>query len=83
MANTINDLYLKYVNKVGRSLENDRYFRYLFEMAQAGSTELQQRNQVLHKVVDERWLSPGGAGQKDHRRQCAPLEPEHPVHRAQ
>ena len=30
MANTINDLYLKYVNKVGRTLENDRYFQYLF-----------------------------------------------------
>jgi hypothetical protein len=57
MANTINDLYLKYVNKVGKTLENDRYFQYLFEMVQAGSNVLQQKNQVLHKVVDERWLS--------------------------
>ena len=57
MANTINDLYLKYVNKVGKTLENDRYFRYLFEMVQAGNTTLQQTHQVLHKVVDERWLS--------------------------
>ena len=40
MANTINDLYLKYVNKVGKTLENDRYFQYLFEMVQAGSTTL-------------------------------------------
>lgn len=57
MAGTINDLYLKYVNKVGKTLENDRYFQYLFEMVQAGSTTLKQTHQVLHKVVDERWLS--------------------------
>lgn len=57
MAGTITDLYLKYVNKVGKTLENDRYFRYLFEMVQAGSTTLKQTHQVLHKVVDERWLS--------------------------
>ncbi|MDD4849977.1 MAG: DUF2357 domain-containing protein [Gemmiger sp.] len=57
MANTINDLYLKYVNKVGKVLENDRYFQYLFEMAQNGTNVLQQTNHVLHKVVDERWLS--------------------------
>ena len=54
---TINDLYLKYVNKVGRTLESDRYFQYLYEMVQAGENVLQQNNQVLHKVVDERWLS--------------------------
>ena len=57
MANTINDLYLKYVNKVGKTLENDRYFQYLFEIVQAGDTKLQQTHQILHKVVDERWLS--------------------------
>ena len=57
MANTINDLYLKYVNKVGKTLENDRYFQYLFEMVQAGENVLHQRHQVLHKVVDERWLT--------------------------
>ena len=56
MANTINDLYLKYVNKVGRSLENDRYFQYLFEIVQAGSHTLLQKNQIMHKVVDERWI---------------------------
>jgi hypothetical protein len=57
METTINDLYLKYVNKVGKTLEKDRYFQYLFEMVQAGNHVLQQKNQVLHKVVDERWLS--------------------------
>lgn len=56
MAGTINDLYLKYVNKVGKTLENDRYFQYLFEMVQAGSTTLQQNHTILHKQVDERWL---------------------------
>ncbi|MBO4291039.1 MAG: DUF2357 domain-containing protein, partial [Lachnospiraceae bacterium] len=55
-TNTINDLYLKYVNKVGRTLESDRYFQYLFEMVQAGTNELEQNYQVMHKVVDERWL---------------------------
>ena len=53
---TINDLYLKYTNKVGRTLESDRYFQYLFEMIQAGDNELLQNYQVMHKVVDERWL---------------------------
>ena len=53
---TINDLYLKYTNKVGRTLESDRYFQYLFEMIQAGDNELIQNYQVMHKVVDERWL---------------------------
>ena len=57
MEYTINDLYLKYVNKVGETLEDDRYFQYLFEMVQAGSNTLHQTNQILHKVVDERWLN--------------------------
>ena len=57
MANSINDLYSKYVNRVGRTLESDRYFQYLYEMTQAGKTNLQQKNVVLHKVVDERWLT--------------------------
>lgn len=57
MANTLNDLYLKYVNKVGTAVEKDRYFQYLFAMTQAGNTVLQQNNKILHKVVDEEWLS--------------------------
>ena len=56
MAETINDLYLKYANKIGQTLERDRYFQYLFEMVKAGTNLLGQRKQVLHKVVDERWL---------------------------
>ena len=56
-SETINDLYLKYANKVGRSLESDRYFQYLFEMIQAGENVLEQKYQVMHKVVDEAWLS--------------------------
>lgn len=54
---TINDLYEKYTTQVGENLEDDRYFRYLFEMIQAGDNTLQQKNRVLHKVVDERWLT--------------------------
>ena len=57
MANTINDLYTKYTNKVEQTLENDRYFQYLFEIVQAGNNTIHQNNRVLHKVVDERWLT--------------------------
>ena len=57
MANTINDLYTKYTNKVERTLENDRYFQYLFEIVQAGNNTIRQNNRILHKVVDERWLT--------------------------
>ena len=54
---TINDLYMKYTNEVEGALEEDRYFQYLFEMIQAGDNTLEQKNRVLHQVVDERWLT--------------------------
>ena len=54
---TINDLYEKYTTQVEEKLEDDRYFQYLFEMIQAGDNTLQQKNRILHKVVDERWLT--------------------------
>ena len=54
---TINDLYEKYITQVEENLEDDRYFQYLFEMIQAGDNTLRQKNRVLHKVVDERWLT--------------------------
>ena len=54
---TINDLYEKYTTQVEENLEDDRYFQYLFEMIQAGDNTLQQKNRILHKVVDERWLT--------------------------
>ena len=54
---TINDLYMKYTNEVEGALEEDRYFQYLFEMVQAGNNTLQQKNRILHKVVDESWLT--------------------------
>ena len=54
---TINDLYEKYTTRVEENLEDDRYFQYLFEMIQAGDNTLRQKNRVLHKVVDERWLT--------------------------
>lgn len=53
---TISELYSKYTSGIEK-LENDRYFQYLFEMIQAGDNTLQQKNRVLHKVVDERWLT--------------------------
>ena len=54
---TISDLYEKYTNQVGEALEDDRYFQYLFEMIQAGDNTLAQKNRVLHKVIDEKWLT--------------------------
>ena len=53
---TINDLYLKYTDGISEALEDDRYFQYLFEMVQAGENTIDQKNRVLHKVVDETWL---------------------------
>ena len=55
MTDTISELYEKYADQIG-ALEDDRYFQYLFEMIQAGDNTLQQKNRILHKVVDERWL---------------------------
>ena len=57
MANTISELYEKYAEQVEGALEEDRYFQYLFEMIQAGDNTLEQKNRILHKVVDERWLT--------------------------
>ena len=57
MADTINELYSKYTEGIGYALEEDKYFQYLFEMIQAGDNTLEQKNRILHKVVDERWLT--------------------------
>ena len=57
MANTLNDLYLKYTNKVVSSLEKDRYFQYMFEMLAAGDNRFQHSSQVMHKQIDEKWLN--------------------------
>ena len=57
MANTLNDLYLKYTNKVVYSLEKDRYFQYMFEMLSAGDNRFQHSSQVMHKQIDEKWLN--------------------------
>ena len=43
MSETINDLYLKYAEGIGESLESDRYFQYLFEMVQAGENICSRR----------------------------------------
>ena len=56
MADTINELYAKYADGVEQSLEDSKYFQYLFEMVQAGDNTLHQTRRVLHKVVDEEWL---------------------------
>lgn len=54
---TISDLYSKYTSSVEEGIADDRYFQYLFEMVQAGDNTMEQTYRVLHKVVDEAWLS--------------------------
>ncbi len=54
----INELFLKYAESVGPALEEDRYFQYLYEsVAAADEKTIEQKSQVLHKVVDEEWLT--------------------------
>ncbi len=54
---TINDLFQKYAYSVGPVLEEDRYFQYLYESVSAADKTIEQKSQVLHKVVDEEWLT--------------------------
>ena len=54
---TITNLYEKYTGSVEEALGDDRYFQYMFEMIQAGDNKLHQVNRILHKVVDETWLT--------------------------
>ena len=54
---TISDLYSKYTSSVEEGIADDRYFQYLLEMVQAGDNTMEQTYRVLHKVVDEAWLS--------------------------
>ena len=56
MAESLNDLYLKIANEVEPALEEDRYFQYMFELIQSGETTIDQKHQIMHKVVDEEWL---------------------------
>lgn len=57
MADTINELYLKYANEISPVLEEDRYFQYLYEAIQSGKNILDQQSVIVHKTVDEEWLS--------------------------
>ncbi|MCQ2561198.1 MAG: DUF2357 domain-containing protein [Clostridia bacterium] len=57
MADTINELFQKYAESVGPALEEDRYFQYLYESLDASDKTITQKSQILHKVVDEAWLS--------------------------
>ena len=57
MSDTIQDLYGSFAEQMGPIQEDDRYFRYLFELAQASETTIDQRREELVKVVDEEWIS--------------------------
>ena len=57
MSDTIQDLYGSFAQQMEPIQEDDRYFRYLFEMAQASDTTIDQKREELVKVVDEEWIS--------------------------
>ena len=57
MSETIQDLYTSFSKQMEPIQEDSRYFRYLFEMAQASGTTIEQQREELVKVVDEEWIS--------------------------
>lgn len=57
MSGTIQDLYTSFSEQMEPIQEDSRYFRYLFEMAQASGTTIEQQREELVKVVDEEWIS--------------------------
>ena len=57
MSDAIQDLYGSFAEQMGPIQEDDRYFRYLFELAQASETTIDQQREELVKVVDEEWIS--------------------------
>lgn len=57
MSETIHDLYTSFSEQMEPIQEDSRYFRYLFEMAQASGTTIEQQREELVKVVDEEWIS--------------------------
>lgn len=57
MSDTIQDLYESFSTQMEPIQADDRYFRYLFEMAQASDTTLEQKREELVKVIDEEWIS--------------------------
>ena len=57
MSETIQDLYTGFSEQMEPIQEDSRYFRYLFEMAQASGTTIEQQREELVKVVDEEWIS--------------------------
>lgn len=57
MSDTIQDLYGSFAEQMEPIQEDDRYFRYLFELAQASETTIDQQREELVKVVDEEWIS--------------------------
>ena len=56
MSDTIQDLYNSFSEQMEPIQADDRYFRYLYEMARASDTELEQKREVLVKKVDEEWI---------------------------
>ena len=57
MSETIQDLYTSFSEQMEPIQEDSRYFRYLFEMAQASGTTIEQQREEFVKVVDEEWIS--------------------------
>lgn len=57
MSDTIQDLYGSFSAQMEPIQEEDRYFRYLFEIAQASDATIDLQREELVKVVDEEWIS--------------------------
>lgn len=56
MSADINDLYLLITQQVGPSLENDKYFQYLYNLVDSGDNTINQQHKILHKKIDENWI---------------------------
>ncbi|MBQ3921514.1 MAG: DUF2357 domain-containing protein, partial [Firmicutes bacterium] len=57
MPENVNELFNKYVEAVGPIQESDEYFQYMFNVLQSNPATFKQYDQILHKVVDEEWLT--------------------------
>ncbi len=56
MSETIQDLYQSFSAQMEPIQEDDRYFQYLYGLAQSADTTVEQKREELERVVDQEWL---------------------------
>ena len=56
MSETIQDLYQSFAAQMEPIQEDDRYFQYLYELAQSADTTVEQKREELERVIDQEWL---------------------------